>query len=644
MALAIIRPLDDAAPGTRAFAIEAGSNRFYRVAVGSGRTRQMQGVELMAEPRWVSPLQGPLAPQQMGRDRLDIPDELFERDAEWVQMMTYRTEQRDGPAVSRMVRSRRALPAPLALSASTGRVLSVPYSSARPGHSQAMFLEGFFNALQGLLPQIGSIVSAIAPASGGQPGGQAGGLLQQIGNPETLRLLSELITRISAAGRSTPAAPAAAVRASPLSNTPYSRAQIAPALLAALPALAPLLQQVLNPQTLQTIIDAPNRATQTIIDGLMRAANIGLEANKAQLDHLRALNPGTNDEGLNALLQSMSLSLSNEGPGLRYRRSERVKLTLPGLTSVTLAGRRRILFAAGHDMALDVAAELPRLPDGSVPALRAPVLELIVKDKATLRPVIVTQHRMADILASGPLAEPARASAADLSRLLPGHDYIASVSLVWTAKTGELRGATMASEIQIAPPLAFDRVEEAGEIVALGDPARYRDFWHKLWAGRFTSDMRRFEVEASYRYAAAPTARDANARLETEFRIQPRPQSPSTHEGRLKSGYEVSVRALNRLLPLIAPGQEPLPDEVIAALEAPDFAERLSLGARQPIAMRGIPGTAFTLWAYPSMRLARLVLQRPAATGAGGNVTALSEETVSLPLPAVLNLIGTRNQ
>jgi hypothetical protein len=340
----------------------------------------------------------------------------------------------------------------------------------------------------------------------------------------------------------------------------------------------------------------------------------------------------------------MSLSLSNEGPGLRYRRSERVKLTLPGLTSVTLSGRRRILFAAGHDLAIDVAAELPALPDGTAPALREPVLELIVKDKQTLQPLLVTQHRMPDIAASGPLGETARASSGEIARLTPGRDYIAAVSLVWRAKSGELRGATMASELQIAPAMVFDRAEEAGDIVALNDPLRFRDYWHRVWAGRFSDDMRRFEVEASYRYAAAVVGSETNARFETEFRIQPRPQSAATHEGRLKSGYALSVRALNRLLPLIAPGQEPLAEEALAALEGADFAERLSLGARKPIAMRGIPGSAFTVWAYPAMRLARLVLQRPAAIGPGGNVTALAEETVTFPLPAVLNLVGTRNQ
>src|SRR3990167_5385827 len=173
--------------------------------------------------------------------------------------------------------------------------------------SQPMFWQAIVGALPSLLPMlapaIGSLVSGIAPAvgqvagsllrsvpggGGAAPDAGAQGAVSQIANlaeqalraigpaaqqlltPENMRQIMQLIQAGSNAaapgtGAATGgAAGAGAGAATTKSLSRYSQAQVAPALLAALPALMPLLQQVLSPQTIQGVLDAPQKMTGQI--------------------------------------------------------------------------------------------------------------------------------------------------------------------------------------------------------------------------------------------------------------------------------------------------------------------------------------------------------------------------------------------
>ncbi len=692
MALALLSFEDSGEPGGRSFRFEIGRNRFYRFAVGNEERRQRHGIELLAEPVWVSELGGPLPERSLGRGRFSIPEEVFTREARFVQMMSYRTDNLDGPAVSRIVESARPLPNghdPLgwgdlradkaaaasrlgpnrehpfgALSAGSGRVLSRPMDYRVRRVSHAMFLDNLLALLPGLLQPVSALLRNIGPAFAPNDASTVG---RAVTSPETLRQLTELIAAIansqaSARGDGHVQAPTAPAPPSPAraqgmslsarwrhaqtrgfgmsSPGPYATAQALP-LLALAPMLMPLLQQVLNPQTVQALLDAPSRSAQTVINGLLDAARIGIQADQAQLDHLRQLNPGVDDPGLDQLLMNMSLSLSGRRPGLDFKRVERVRLAFEGLTGLSLNGQTRVLFAAGRPLRFPVSVELPRLKSGAPPTLHPAVVQLQIKNHDTLDVVIEKRFSVPPVTASGSLPVVPEISIDEAARLQRDKTYLVSVALVWKSARGEKRGTLITSRLDLIGGAVFDRVDDTGPVIDLSDPVRFREYWHRVWTGRLSRDAKRYAVEVSYLVAPAPVGRVENARLDTETRFAPKEGSLHTVGGRLKSGMELSSTALNQLLSALAPERRPLEAEELSALDHPEFRERLSLGARHPISLRGQEGEAVAIWAFPAMRLATVMLATVEAINGNGHVTKLGEKAVTVPIPALLHLVGT---
>ena len=107
------------------------------------------------------------------------------------------------------------------------------------------------------------------------------------------------------------AAPAEPPKAKALAGGEWSTAQFAPLLAAApmLTQLMPLLQQVLTPETVKTLIGAvsPKEVIGAVTDSLKEIGKLGLENNKQLQDWLKKLDPGVDDAGLDRLLEGMSL-------------------------------------------------------------------------------------------------------------------------------------------------------------------------------------------------------------------------------------------------------------------------------------------------------------------------------------------------
>jgi hypothetical protein len=641
MALALLEPEDGDDSQSRAFRFEIGHNRRYRFAVGGGERRSRHGIALLAAPVWISPLCGPLPDAALGRGRFEIPEHVFTREDRFVQMISYRNAAMEGPAISRIVESRRGLrnglPAIAFSAGASGGVLSRPMDYRVRPLANAMFLESFLAMLPSIFPSIVSLLRSIGPALSSENAGQ---LARAGANPNTISQLTNLISQIvnrqsaSAATAPLPAAGASArsqslsarwqgLSSRSLGHGPYSTAQVLP-LLALAPMLMPLLQQVLNPQTIQSVIDAPNRSAQTVINGIMDAARIGL-----------------NDPGLDQLLMNMSLSLSGGQSGIAFRRSEQVRLTFDDFIGLQLGGQTKVLFAQGRPLRFPAHLELPTLKDGSRPTLAPAVLQLQVKDHDTLAVVIEKRFDLPPIAVSGPLPVVAELTVAEAEKLSRDKVYLVSLALVWKTRKGQKQGALVTTRMDLVGPSVFDRIDETGPVVDLADPTRFRDYWHRIWSGRLEKDAKRYAVEVTYLTAPAPVGRAENARLDTEARLRQREGSLHTMDGRIKSGMELSLVALNRLLGAIAPDAKPLDADELAALDQPELRERLMLMARKPIALRGRAGEAVAIWAYPAMRLASIILTIPAEIDGNGHVSRLEEKTVTLPMPALLHLIGT---
>lgn len=684
MALALVLAITPEPEGLRV-SFDIGKNRYWRWQLGAEPVTTGSGLASVGSAGdsgvLRASLQGPLPPQNFGRGEFLLPSAQLGRERRFMQLLSYRTEEGMGPALSAVVElplsrssgqidrsdeSGEDLPPPLlplsspvqrlplaamsqlvkkdstmtasafsasAFSPALSQVDSVPFSLRERPLSGALFsgadiVRVLMPMLPSLAPAINSLISGVAPA--------VGQVTSQLLTPDNIRQLMQLITAATGGVATTGAVPAVAAsgaRAASLSyaraSSRYSEAKVAPALLAALPALMPLLQQVLSPQTVQSIVEAPQRMTGQIINGITDFARLGLQADQQLNDHLRALNPGVDDPALHQLLAGMSLGLSSARQR-NYKRVASVRLSLASAPTQVLVGRTQVLYQQGRDWLFPTELETPE-------TLNEAELLVQVKQADNLRVVHETSERIASA-GSGPLELTPQISAAEGAKLQAGKEHIVVVSLLWRNRKGQLRGTSVQQSIVVMGTCQFDRIEESSELIPLADRELFRDYWHEVWNHDFTGDSRRVDLHSRYYLKLSPE-RQRNARTDTQLK---RRQEGPRQTINLRAGYEFSVFALNHLLVRLAPDQPPLNDEYLTAIASSEFGERFNQAAQHQAQLRGRPGERASLWVFPVMKLQTLILVRAGAVDENGAVETLNEESVVFPIPAMLHFVGVK--
>jgi len=654
MALALLRPRGWDGEQVH-LDIELGSNRFYSYAIGDGELDRSGGFAVLTNRKTVSELRGPIPDHPAGRASLAIPAAAFDRDNRYLQLASFRTADRKGPAFSEVLKvapgaaSRGdelpAIPTGLGstMQASTQRQ-PAPFTYAEAQHlSSAMFLDGLLPFIQRALP----VVSDLLPAIGGLFGigakgnGAASPAAAKPGDliAQLLKLLEEVVGK-----------PAATSGAKSLAlGDAYSQAQIAPLLAAApmLTQLMPLLQQVLTPETVKSLIGAvsPKEVIGAVTDSLKEVGKLGLENNKQLQDWLQKLAPSVDDAGLDRLLEGMSLqeciplarSLgaaptpeAEAAAEPRYRRVRGVVVDFTGAAMLLLRGRTRLCYRAGTALSFPLSVKTPR-------SIHDARLVLLVKDPSTRR--ILARLRVAiPEVKSGPLAPDPVLPAEELAALKPGQAYLVCAYLLWRDGQKKVLGTSRSQLITLVGRYSFDRTEEDGAPIPLGDVVKHRDWWHKVWQGSFTSDFRRISLECKY-YVAFEPDRAAQARLETLTRLE----EPVEHKlaGRLKTGFIATPAGLNQLIPLIST-QPQLTGDELEALRSPDFQERFHQAARFKAELHGRPGTTAALWIYPEVKLQKAVLYEATKVGDDGQVREFAEHAIHVPVPVLLHYLGAR--
>jgi hypothetical protein len=669
MALAILE-YDGPGGGGHRFRAQIGTNRYWTWAVGDGRKPdRVDGFDILGERSYEAPVSGPLPPEARGRTVIDVPGHLFEGHNRHVQLLSFRERDMSGPAASELVRvvgsswaAPWAPPEPIQLSVSPPELRQVDCYDERRPVSTAMFLE----VLAGLIPKIAPIISSVAPAllqavPGLLGGARAGASPATPGAPaapgfqippELLQLITRLLGPQQPAAA--PSAPAAAAPAPPppappptpalaqsLSNQAnMSQAFIAPALLAALPAVMPLLEKVLTPETMKSLIGMadPNKLIGTITEAIGGLAQIGQQAQRELQQHLERLNPGTATPDLERLMAAMSMSaelgrnVSRRPTTPSYRRVESVTLHFADLTQATLNGRAQTCFRAGAELSFPLTIETPR------PIPKA-TLRLEVKEAATQKP-LVSRSWPVESAATGRLDPVPRITAQEASRLKPGEEYLVTTTLVWKGKGEQRLGATMTQLVTVVGRYTFDQVEQSTEVIPLNDVEAHREFWHKAWQGSFAPDRRKVVFNCRYQYALDPKA-TSNAQMRTQTETEP---STVNHEiGTLRSGLVASAFVLNKLLPRVA-GAPPLEPDELAALGTREFTDRFSQAARTQVSFRGRPGDSAALWVYPEVKIQDVLLLEASEVNPAGHVLSFAEHRVRFPFFVLAHFIGVASQ
>ncbi len=617
--------------GYRRFKIDIGKNRFYSYAIGEKESQRVDGLKMLQNRKFTSPLIGPLPESALGRAMLEIPNHHFDKDNRYVQLMSFRTKFREGPAISNIIVVQKSLADISELPELTFSrsdtvenpvVENVPFRYKESKMSSAMFLNVLTSLIPKVLPHLSGLIGGLL--GGGKKGKEspASSLLQTASNPETVRLITELLKQISVS------------KSQSMSHSPeYSEAKIAPALLAALPSLMPLLKKVMDPETIKAILGSvsPTKVIGAVTDSVEKLGKLGIASHEQDLKHLRALNPGVDDPALDRLLQGMSINLSQERQ-LVYRRVDSVKLQFINIAPTMIYGRSRIAYLAGRDLVFPLRVDTPR-PTGKA------ILTITIKEPTTLEIVAKQKFPLENVM-SGILPIRPRLSATRLSSLNLNEDYLVCATLIWKNKSGKKIGASMTQLITLVGEYSFDRVEESTELTPLNNVHRHRPFWHKSWQGSFTPELRRITFDCKY-YFVLEGDRKNNGRMETLTRIEDSGFHKETR--RLKSGMILSPYVLNQLIPQIS--AHPLLDDAqLKAIQSPDFIERFNQAARVQVKLKGSPGDSVALWNYPEVKLQQIILKKVKVTNESGHVTDFVEHPAYFPMPALVHFIGARTR
>lgn len=176
MALAILR-FQDNQEGKNRFQVNIGTNRYYTYAIGNEEWRRTHGLQTLSNPKFTSTLIGPLAESSLGRTILEVPAQQFDRQNPYIQIISYRNQERASPAISEIVKipvislissvsyDLPAISLSKEITMENHPVDTVPfaYKEVQPV-SSAMFLGGLMSAIGSVAgPVLGALKSVAAP-------------------------------------------------------------------------------------------------------------------------------------------------------------------------------------------------------------------------------------------------------------------------------------------------------------------------------------------------------------------------------------------------------------------------------------------------------------------------------------------------
>lgn len=414
----------------------------------------------------------------------------------------------------------------------------------------------------------------------------------------------------------------------------YSEAKIAPALLAALPALMPVLEKVLSPDMIKAVGEQPVKLFNAI-------AEAGLKHTKQELEHLEKINPGVDDPAFDMLVASMSIKRS---VGIKARFSNAYAIDFTDVKMIPIGGKEKVVYDRRQKIHIPVKITSP---DFNVPKqIPKAIFQLIIQDGHSMNVLLEKKFRLKDIAVGSTVAGIVLDSD-ELKRLPLNRDLKMELSFHW--KKGETTEGTFKNHyFRLSDGYLYQR---SGKTVkqhfALNDVSRFRNYWHKVWeGGPETHDRWNIDFECKYYY----TLNDRDTRikkLETKKKIVSDSGAGQDNEyrrkisGKLKSGMEVSLAAYNELLSLHQ--LAPLSTSQLNAFFGQEFIKESATAARVSVDFKGKRGDTATLWTYPEGNIQSYILSKVTTTDPSGMITAAQEEEVFFPKFSTVHFIGTKS-
>ena len=619
------------------FDFELGSNRYFTFAIGDRNIWRHHGIKRLQNLKFTSKLMGPLPPERLGRGVLKMPTQLTDRENRYVQLTSYRTAAREGPSISDIVTvlldsGSTILQASQQTDLTNFEKEQMPSRKLEtvPFHFQeaktvstAMLLGNVTQVLPTIIPLLSGLFSggSKAPEQDSKKPVLDVATLQQI-----LNLLQTLTQEETAVAKT--------IYTEAMVD-PISAAALMPLLKEVIPALAPVLQQLLKPETLKAL-NPIVQGGEIMLEGLKQNS----ADQKQLLDHLAKLTPKTDTPEMDGLFKDLSAGLTVSYP-LDYQDVPQVRLTLANSRSHLLNGRARTLYRRDLSIGFPLQLDTPK-------SIKHGGLHICLKELTTEKIVWTKKYRVSDAKA-GNLAKVPQIPA----ETLPNGEYELTVHLIWD-NGGRYWGTHFSSLITLCDKFQFSHFDVPGETFSLEDSAQFGDYWHQIWASSFNDEIRRRQIDCKYYYSLI-LERPKNARLETISQLQPDGIRKET--GRLKSGMELSLVALNDLLARlstrknIAPDSDPNPDlelptlraltnAELSSLQVPEVKQLRARAARVQVKNSGKPGERVALWVFPDVQLHTAVLKTVSAVDEHGQATELKDHPVYVPLPITAHFQG----
>lgn len=648
MALAILELLEVGREGAK-FTVDTGTSRYFQLRVGRA-VAQRNGADWVDDITYSSPVRENAHGGSAFQTRADVslPSARLGDGAGYVQLFSFKTADGRAPTYSNVVQFSSGWP--LVARAPTGRVVGRPMSTTATAFEAARRIQCQTGADRYAMPAslddvLGSIVKLAAPIVEQLLGGGKGpiNVAQSLPVGPTLPTGNRFV------------------------QPEYSRPFIFGIDDALIGAVAgPLLQilpQLLNSANQRKIAEK-QADTKLMADAL---AGINQRLMLQQLAGAQAPNAAASPD-LAKLFQLLQQQAAAPAAGATAAPAVASSLSAPEPDNEVLSrravvgfqlrdplpwnGEPKALFAKGANIRLTV-----KLTVGD-PAPKSPLPKAIVRvlfrNPAERSVLIEKQFKLKDVPANAPIALDFAASELDA---VPTNRPIELVTEIrWKSpSSGRVYKALGSREVVfVGKYLLKSQGSMVGTELELTDMSRFRSFWNKLWespvldSASGSADDKKYlwELNATVKYSIllAPD-HPANGLMQTKFlKAAPDPESlTQSASGRMKSGIELSVQELNKLLPQW-PGHDMLPAEQLEALTTASFAARNAGEAITSVKLRGNAGERGLVWAIPVFNLLQCTLATVAKTDETGQVTALADRVIGFPIPVSARIIGLKSK
>jgi hypothetical protein len=360
--------------------------------------------------------------------------------------------------------------------------------------------------------------------------------------------------------------------------------------------------------------------------------------------------------------KTQSLSMSDDGPAAPPPSSAPIVPSATPAARATLAfvaadplmfnGKPHLVFVRSHDAEFKVKFTVGD-PVPKNPLARA-ILTVTLKGTHHPSGWVKAEARLTNVAANS--VQTITVPQADLAKL-PANRRIAVIAeLRWPGSRKQAYSATGSTDIVLVDKyFVKQRGATTGDERELTDMSQYRPFWNKIWEAPPLDAVNRsgtgrakslWELDVNARYLVIVTGRDhANGVMET--RLQASPTDPDdirlTTSGKLKGGVELSLDEVNKLASLWD-GQSPLDADHLAAFRSHAITHTSSGEFVSSIKLKGRAADRGMVWVVPVFRTAEFTLSGVQKTDDSGQVVAVTDETVRLPVAVAARVLGLLSQ